>query len=170
MLEMIGKAYLMLLRVLMGAAAIYLGLMMLAIVYATMFRYLDLSYSGYSFVFIEYGFIYCLMFGAPWIVRQRGHVYIEIATAAVPPRVRNVLSRVIAFLATVVCALFAYYSGILAVNDFLSYEIDVRGSYDIPRWIVTITMPLGFGLMAIEFGRFIFGKEIMHTGEAGVHE
>ena len=170
MLGAIGKAYLLLLRGLMGIASIYLGLMMVAIVYATTFRYLDLAYSGYSFVFIEYGFIYCLMLGAPWIVHQRGHVYIEIVTAAVPPHVRNVLSRVIACLAALVCALFAYYSGILAVNDILNYEIDVRGSYDIPRWIVTITLPLGFGLMAIEFARFIFGEEIMHTGEAGVHE
>lgn len=170
MLRVIGKAYLMLLRGLMGAAAIYLGLMMVAIVYATTFRYLDLSYSGYSFIFIEYGFIYCLMFGAPWIVRQRGHVYIEILTAAVSPEIRNVLSRVIACLAALVCAIFAYYSGILAVSDIVEYEIDVRGSYDIPRWIVTVTLPLGFGLMAIEFARFIFGDEIMHTGQAGVHE
>lgn len=170
MLQVIGKAYLVLLRGLMGVAAIYLGLMMVAIVYATTFRYLDLTYSGYSFVFIEYGFIYCLMLGAPWVVRQRGHVYIEILTAAVPPHVRNILSRVIAFLAALVCVLFAYYSGILAADDIVNHEIDVRGSYDIPRWIVTITLPLGFGLMAIEFARFIFGGEIMHTGQAGVHE
>jgi TRAP-type C4-dicarboxylate transport system permease small subunit len=66
--------------------------------------------------------------------------------------------------------LFAFYSGILALEDIRVDEIDVRGSMDIPRWIVTVTMPLGFGLMAIEFLRFVLGREVMHTGQAGVHE
>ncbi len=170
MLQLLNRAHEWLLRGLMGVAAIYLGLMMVAIIYATVFRALNMAYSGYSFVFIEYGFIYCLMLGAPWIVRQRGHVYIEILTATVSPGVRNVLSRFIALVSTLVCLLFAYYSGILAADDIRYAEIDVRGSFDIPRWIVTIMLPIGFGLMAIEFARFIFGKETMHTGQAGVHE
>jgi len=31
-------------------------------------------------------------------------------------------------------------------------------------------MPICFSLMALNFLRFIFGSETMHTGEAGVHE
>jgi hypothetical protein len=31
-------------------------------------------------------------------------------------------------------------------------------------------MPLGFGLMAVEFLRFVLGREVIHTGQAGVHE
>jgi C4-dicarboxylate transporter DctQ subunit len=50
-----------------------------------------------------------------------------------------------------------------------------RGDYDtrayyFPRWILTISFPISFSLMAIEFSRFVFGKEILHTGEAGIHE
>ncbi|MGR3604116.1 MAG: TRAP transporter small permease, partial [Sulfitobacter sp.] len=26
------------------------------------------------------------------------------------------------------------------------------------------------GLMAIEFSRFVFGDDLMHSGEAGIHE
>ena len=170
MLSSIDRTYTWVLRLMMGLAAVYLGLMMVSIVYATTFRTLGLDYSPYSFVFIEYGFIYCLMFGSPWIVRQRGHVFIEILTAAVSPGVRVWLSRLVALICVLVCALFAFYSGILALEDIRVDEIDVRGSMDIPRWIVTVTMPLGFGLMAIEFLRFVLGREVMHTGQAGVHE
>jgi C4-dicarboxylate transporter DctQ subunit len=49
-------------------------------------------------------------------------------------------------------------------NDF-----DTRAYY-FPRWLLTITFPVSFGLMAIEFSRFVFGEELMHTGEAGIHE
>jgi C4-dicarboxylate transporter DctQ subunit len=43
-------------------------------------------------------------------------------------------------------------------------------AYFYPRWLLTITFPVAFGLMAIEFARFVFGRELMHSGEAGIHE
>jgi len=49
-------------------------------------------------------------------------------------------------------------------NDF-----DVR-AYFYPRWLLTITFPLAFTFMAIEFARFVFGPDLMHSGEAGIHE
>jgi TRAP-type C4-dicarboxylate transport system permease small subunit len=170
MLRSIGRSYELLLRGMMGLAAIYLGLMMVSIIYFTTFRTLGLTYTGYSFIFIEYGFIYCLMLGAPWIARQKGHIYIEVVTAAVPERVRNVISRVVAAICVIVFAALAWYSGILAISDYAVGELDVRGSKDIPRWIVTGAMPVGFGLLAVEFVRFVFGKDLIHTGETGVHE
>lgn len=170
MLKTIDTYYRRLLRGMAAIAALYLGLMMVAIIYSVVFRTLGLAYSSYSFVFIEYGFIYTLMLGAPWLVRERGHVYIEIITAAVSPQVRNVLSRIVAALCCLVCLVLAYYAGTLALEDYVMGELDVRGSRDIPRWIVTTSMPAGFGLMSVEFLRFVFGREIMHTGEAGVHE
>ena len=50
-----------------------------------------------------------------------------------------------------------------------------RGDYDTrayyyPRWMLTIAFPVSFGLMAIEFSRFLFGSDLMHSGEAGIHE
>lgn len=170
MLGTIDTYYARLLRGMAALAAIYLGLMMVAIVYSVLFRSLGLGYSSYSFVFIEYGFIYTLMLGAPWLVRIRGHVYIEIVTAAVSPPTRNILSRIVAALCCLVCAVLAFYAGALALEDYSLGELDVRGSRDIPRWIVTGAMPVGFGLMSVEFLRFVFGRENMHTGQAGVHE
>ena len=38
------------------------------------------------------------------------------------------------------------------------------------RWLLTITFPLSFAIMAVEFSRFVFGDELMHSGEAGIHE
>jgi hypothetical protein len=49
-------------------------------------------------------------------------------------------------------------------NDF-----DVR-AYFYPRWLLTIMFPISFLVMAIEFARFVVGQELMHSGEAGIHE
>jgi hypothetical protein len=48
-------------------------------------------------------------------------------------------------------------------------DYDVR-AYFFPRWILTISFPLCFSIMAIEFARFVLGKDLMHSGEAGIHE
>ncbi len=59
----------------------------------------------------------------------------------------------------------------MAIDDYLFDEADgVRQDLEINRWIVTMFFPIGFGLMAIEFLRFVFARVPMHSGEAGVHE
>lgn len=155
----------------MGAAAAYIGLMMATIVYFTVFRALGLRYSNYSHVFIEYGFIYVLMLGAPWLVRTRGHVYIELLTGMLSPRVRHIWSRGICAVAAAVCLTLAWYTGVLTVNHYLNSTYDeLRAQLDLKIWIVIGAMPVGFGLMGIEFLRYVFGAAPMHTGEAPLSE
>ncbi len=38
------------------------------------------------------------------------------------------------------------------------------------KYLLLGAMPIGFGLMALQFLRFVFGPETLHTGQAGVHE
>ncbi|HSA89456.1 MAG TPA: TRAP transporter small permease [Burkholderiales bacterium] len=153
----------------MAAAALYVGLMMATIVYYTSCRALGIAYSSFSFAFIEFGFIYVLMLGGPWLVRTRGHVHIELLTAAVPERVRQVLSRTVAALCVLTCLALAWYTGLLTWNEYAGNKYDeLRAHLDIKRWIITVSMPVGFGLMGIEFVRYVFGRELLHSGKAGV--
>lgn len=153
----------------MAAAALYVGLMMAAIVYYTTFRALGWSYQPAAFVFIEYGFIYVLMLGGPWLVRTKGHIHIELLTAAVPAGVRNVLSRSVSALCVLICLALAWYTGVLAWHDYSGNKYDeLRAQLDIKRWIITSSMPVGFGLMGVEFLRYVFGRDLLHSGKAGV--
>jgi TRAP-type C4-dicarboxylate transport system permease small subunit len=149
-----------------AVAAAYLALQAAAIVYVTLSRTFGWSYTPAAFAFIEYGFIYIMMLGAPWLVRTRGHVFIELITGSVGPRTRWWLSRLIALLCTIACIFLTLFSGAVAWRDWAGGEIDVR-TIDIPRWIVTASLPLGFALMAIEFARFVAGREIMHPDKIG---
>ena len=155
---------------LMGIAAIYVTLIMFAIVYASGFRYLGFSYSPLTIPFIEYGFIYILFLGSPFLVRMRGHVYIEMLTAALGDLQRLIVSRLICLLAGGVCLTWAWYTGLLFLEryeDIMAYD-ELRAQWDIPLWISTLPFPIGFFLMAIEFFRFVFIAEPMHTGLAGI--
>lgn len=169
MLKQLGRWYEGLLWLMMAAAALYIALMMLGIVYYSAFRALGWRYNPYTFPLIEYGFVYMLMLGGPWLVRTRGHIHIELLTAAVPDRVRIVLSRSVAALSALTCLTLAWYTGVLTVEDFTGNRYDeLRAQLDLKRWIVMVSMPIGFGLMGIEFLRFVFGRQLLHTGRAGL--
>ena len=109
------------------------------------------------------------MLGAPWLVREKGHVHIELLTSALSEGPRQFLSRAVALACVVVCAVLAWKGVELVMTNLERGDFDTRAYY-YPRWLLSITFPLSFGLMAVEFSRFVFGSELMHSGEAGIHE
>lgn len=151
------------------AAGCYLVVIMFGIVFQATARSLGYSGSSHIFTFTEYGLFYIAMAASPWLVRLRGHVYIEILTAAVPDRWRIFLSRLVAGLCVLVCLVLTWYSAEATWVSYQRGDADMR-SLDMPRWLLLISIPICFGLMATQFARFTLGPEVMHSGEAGVHE
>jgi C4-dicarboxylate transporter DctQ subunit len=150
-------------------AGVYLVWIFLAIVFQVVARSVFLYGSSHIFTFIEYGLLYITMAGAPWLVREKGHVYIEILTAAVSEKVRPILSRAVVGLVILICVIITYYGIEVTIRAFVRDEMDMR-SLDMPRWMLMISMPICFGLMSLQFLRFVIGPETLHSGEAGMHE
>jgi C4-dicarboxylate transporter DctQ subunit len=150
-------------------AGVYLVWIFLAIVFQVVARSVFLYGSSHIFTFIEYGLLYITMAGAPWLVREKGHVYIEIVTAAVSEQVRPILSRAVVGLVILICVIITYYGIEVTIRAFVRDEMDMR-SLDMPRWMLMISMPICFGLMSLQFLRFVIGPETLHSGEAGMHE
>ncbi len=150
-------------------AGIYLVWIFIAIIFQVIARTVFLYGSSHIFTFIEYGLLYITMAGAPWLVREKGHVYIELLTAAVPDNFRPALSRVVVSLVVAICLIITYYGLEVTIRAFVRDEMDMR-SLDMPRWMLMISMPICFGLMSLQFLRFVIGQETFHSGEAGMHE
>ena len=150
-------------------AGVYLVWIFLAIVFQVVARSVFLYGSSHIFTFIEYGLLFITMAGAPWLVREKGHVYIEILTAAVSEQVRPILSRAVVGLVILICVIITYYGIEVTIRAFVRDEMDMR-SLDMPRWMLMISMPICFGLMSLQFLRFVIGPETLHSGEAGMHE
>ena len=51
-----------------GHSTVYVALIMIAIIYASAFRFFGIAYSQYTIPFIEYGFLFILFLGSPWLV------------------------------------------------------------------------------------------------------
>jgi C4-dicarboxylate transporter DctQ subunit len=143
--------------------------LMISVIASVAMRNFGIQPFAWLFTSAEYGLLYMTMLGAPWLVREKGHVHIELVTAALSPRVRQVVSRGVALACVLVCAVLAWKGLELVLTNIDRRDYDVRAYY-FPRWILTASFPLSFGMMAIEFTRFVVGRELMHSGHAGIHD
>ena len=139
-------------------AGVLIALMMFAITADVILRNRGYQSSAHIFSFTEYALLIVPCLGAPWLVREKGHVYVEIIFMYLQPRRRAALRTLIGLLCIAVCLVLAWYGAEVTVRDFVGNEKDVR-SLDMPRWMVVGFIPLSFAMMAIEFARFLWRGE-----------
>ena len=163
------KIYNGLLYTMAGIAGATLVWLMVSVITSVVMRNAGLQPFAWLFTSAEYGLLYMTMLGAPWLVREKGHVHIELVTALLPDGLRKIVSRLVALLCVVVCLILAYKGFQLCLSNIQRNDFDVRAYY-FPKWLLTLAFPLSFGLMVVEFARFAFGKELLHSGIAGIHE
>ena len=139
-------------------AGIMMVAMMAMIVVDVALRNLGYQSSAHFFTFTEYFLLLIPLLGAPWLVREKGHIYIELLVVALPPRVRSALLVLVVIACIAVALTLAWFGGVITLQDYAAAEKDVR-SFDMPRWILMASMPLSFGMMAIEFLRLLIRRE-----------
>ena len=151
------------------AAGFLMAAMMSVIFIDVVLRNLGYQSSAHFFSFTEYALLAVPCLGAPWLVREKGHIYVEILLMYLKLRPRAVLTFVIGLLCIAVCAILAWYGFEVTIRDFVQNEKDVR-SFDMPRWMVVGFIPLAFAMMAIEFLRFLVRRENFLGSAAGQAE
>jgi len=163
------RAYRFLIDAMAFVAGATLVWLMVSVVISVGMRNAGIQPFAWLFTSAEYGLLYLTMLGAPWLVRERGHVHIELLTSALPKGPQRVVSRGVAVLCVLVCVVLAWKGTELFLTNIERNDFDVR-AYFYPRWLLTITFPISFGLMAVEFSKFVVGPELLHSGQAGIHE
>ena len=128
-------------------------------------RNLGFQSSAHFFTFTEYALLLVPMLGAPWLVREKGHVYVEILIGALGRPARRRAMQAIALVSIAVCLVLAWYGFDVAWRNFWAGDKDVR-TLDLPRWALVVWVPLGFLMMAIEFGRLLRRGESIYPESA----
>ena len=150
-------------------AGVLIAAMMVVITIDVVVRNFGYESSAHFFTFTEYALLIVPCLGAPWLVREKGHVYVEIIFTYLRPRQRAALRTLIAIVCIVVCLVLAWYGVEVALRDYVGNEKDVR-SLDMPRWMIVSFVPLSFLMMAIEFARFLVRRENFLGSLAGQAE
>jgi C4-dicarboxylate transporter, DctQ subunit len=148
-----------------GAALVWL---MVAIVWSVTMRNLGMQPHAWLFTSTEYGVFYMTMLGAPWLVRKRGHVHIELVTAAARCGAAGCQPSG-GTGCVVVCG---GWRGAVSCWSRPTSRATILtcGPISIPALASDHRLSHQLWPDGGEFARFVVGREMMHSGKAGIHE
>ena len=164
-MKLIVKGYNRLIFGLAGLGAILLALMFVSGLVDVTLRELGYNPLQWYSAFTEYSLLFMTMMGGPWLVRIKGHVVVESLAMAMPPTLRLIMAKFAYLLCVLLSLSFVWYGADKAIATFVSGELDLR-SIDMPRWALYVSIVIGFGLMGIEFCRYLLGFDTYYAGEA----
>jgi C4-dicarboxylate transporter DctQ subunit len=125
--------------------------------------------AGGSFAFtlgvVEYGLLYFTLLAAPYLVRQKGHVFIEAMVVRFPRGLRRALEIIVYLLCIAATLVFAYFSLVLLMEKIQSGTLDIRG-IDFPSWVIVAPLAPCYLLVALEFLRFLIGPDSMYESDS----
>ena len=163
--EMISRAWDKLVNGLVLFACALIAADCLLIVVDVTMRNLGQQPPAYTVALTEYSLLYLTMAAAPWLVRERAWIVVEVLYRRTAPPARARLDKLIFGLCTVVSVIVAVMAGILAVEGAARGEVEIR-SLDMPRWALFAPVTLGFSMMAVEFTRCLMRGDSMSQAEA----
>ena len=141
-------------------------LIFVMIVWDVTMRKIGLTPPGLTLTVVEYSLLYFAMCAAPWLVRNRGHVAIEALVTILPRPLQIVFAKLVYLLCMGTSLLFAYYSIILLAQALESMESDIRG-VAVPLWLMFVSMPPAFILVALEFLMYLLGLRSYYNYDLG---
>jgi TRAP-type C4-dicarboxylate transport system permease small subunit len=142
-------------------AKLLIGLLILFVVSDVVARNLGMRALTWAISASEYSLLYLTFLSMPWLVRNKGHVFVVFLRGLLPPAGRALLEK----LMYIACIVLCLYLGWIAATS-LSVAV-AKGTYetrtfDMPKWAVFLPIMLGFGLSALEWLRFLLTPVSMY--------
>lgn len=103
--------------------------------------------------------LYAITFlGAPWVLRERGHIAIELVVERLSARGRDAAGRCADGLGAAVCAVLFYYACRVVWQSYAS-GIMVQKSFAFPEWVAYAGVPPVFLILfGIYLRRILAGR------------
>jgi C4-dicarboxylate transporter DctQ subunit len=135
-----------------GAA---LAAVFLMIVVAVTLRALRLGEPDWVLPTTEYAMLFIGTLGAPWLLRERGHVAIDVVRSQVSEKTRRLMVQIVAACSTVLFIVLVCFS--IPVLRSIWGEYEMR-AYMMPKALLVAPVTLSFTLLAIGFWRALIGR------------
>jgi TRAP-type C4-dicarboxylate transport system permease small subunit len=96
--------------------------------------------------------VYVAFLGAAWVLRNEGHITIDILTSNLSERDQRVMGVVSSIVGAVACLVIAYFA-VIATGLSIKRGVMVAAELEIPRAINLWVIPFGCAVLGIEFIR-----------------
>jgi C4-dicarboxylate transporter DctQ subunit len=149
-----------------GVLATLLALMTILTFLQVVLRYAFNSGLVWSLEATTYLFAALILFGMSYGVRTQTHIAVDLVIRRLPRRAAKIVNLV-AILACLSYALLMLYGSAVFVDRLMILGNHAR-DIPLPKWLLTVTMPLGFTLLAFRFleagWRILRGERETETG------
>ena len=152
-------------HIIVGMAAvsgILIFISFLMIVVDVTMRIVGLKPPLYTIAVVEYILLWFAMMAAPWLVRIKGHVFIDAVTQFLPSVVKTIVAKIVYLICIISSSIYCIHASKLFWDAWSKNMIDVR-SVDMPQWILFGPMPICFFFVATEFFRYLIGIDDMYS-------
>lgn len=123
----------------------------------------------FTIAVVEYILLWFAMLAAPWLVRIKGHVFIDAVTQFLPGTIKTVIAKAVYVICIISSSIYCYHAAGLVRVAWTKEMIDVR-SIDMPQWILYGPMPVCFFFVALEFTRYLIGVDDMYSQSVAERE
>jgi TRAP-type C4-dicarboxylate transport system permease small subunit len=113
----------------------------------------------------EYLLIYIAFLPMPALVRAKGHVCADFIRLSLPLPLRALIERAVYLLCLAICLYLGWIAFGSAAASLKSGAYEVR-TFDMPRWLIFAPMAVGLWLSALEFLRYLVGRDSIYAVEA----
>lgn len=137
-------------EILAGAVAV---LMMFAISFDVLMRYLFNETIEWVVGYCEFGLLYLTFLAAPWLLRADGHVRMDIVLVSLDEKGRNVLDILSSVICAVICSVLVWYGVEVSWELWAMRVVDPFKVLGFPKAAVVVIIPLGSLALLIQFLR-----------------
>ena len=143
-------------------AGVLIFLTFVMIVVDVTMRIVGLKPPLFTIAVVEYILLWFTMLAAPWLVRIKGHVFIDAVTQFLPAAVKTVTAKITYAICITAATIYCIHAAGLFWVAWIEDKVDVR-SVDMPQWALFGPMPICFLFVAIEFARYFVGVDDMYS-------
>lgn len=128
-----------------GAGALIVFIMLVTSADVLMRKFLLMPIKG-SVEVTEYTLIWITFLGAAWVLKEEGHVKVDVLLTSLKPRGQALLNAATSSIMAAICLFLTVFGGIV------TYDVVIRGAarvyqFTVPLWILVIIIPIsGFFL------------------------
>lgn len=135
-----------------NVSAMALAAMLLLVVNEVGMRYFFNAPTTWSMDVNQWLFALATMMALPEITRVNGNVAITILIDRMPEHRRLIAMRIILLVSFVACLVACYITGTETLRQF-KFNITTTWVHPIPKWWISLCIPFGFLLSALQFLR-----------------
>jgi C4-dicarboxylate transporter DctQ subunit len=128
-------------------------------------RSLRLFATPWTLDIAEYLLYGITFFGAPWVLREEGHIAIEIVVERFSVRWRNLMRRFTDGLGALVCAVLCYYALRMFWRSYSANNL-VQQTFVFPEWYLYVIAPPIFLILLLLFLRRMLRRHVTSPADA----